>query len=110
VSLPQPIGDQAPSVDSRSSATTGENVGAREQEMAREANPVKRVLKVLGPGPITGASDDDPSRIGTYSAAGASLGCATLWTTLFTYPMMVSVQYICAKVGLETGMGLAGVW
>ena len=52
----------------------GENPGVREQEMAREPNPVKRFLKVLGPGLITGASDDDPSGIGTYSAAGASLG------------------------------------
>src|SRR5450756_502385 len=54
----------------------GENPGVREQEMAREPNPVRRFLRVLGPGLITGASDDDPSGIGTYSAAGAS------WVTL----------------------------
>jgi NRAMP (natural resistance-associated macrophage protein)-like metal ion transporter len=86
-----------------------ENPGAREQEMARTPNPVKRFLKVLGPGLIVGASDDDPSGIGTYSAAGASIGYSILWTSLFTFPMMASVQYICAKVGMVTGMGLAGV-
>ena len=85
------------------------NPGVREREMAREPNPVKRLLKVLGPGVITGASDDDPSGIGTYSAAGASLGYSILWTSLFTFPMMASVQYICAKVGMVSGMGLAGV-
>jgi NRAMP (natural resistance-associated macrophage protein)-like metal ion transporter len=87
----------------------GANPGVREQEMARTPNPVKRFLKILGPGLIVGASDDDPSGIGTYSAAGASQGYSILWTSLFTFPMMFSVQYICAKVGLVTGMGLAGV-
>jgi NRAMP (natural resistance-associated macrophage protein)-like metal ion transporter len=64
---------------------------------------------VLGPGLITGASDDDPSGIGTYATAGAQLGYATLWTALFTFPLMASVQFICAKIGLVTGRGLAGV-
>ena len=53
--------------------------------------------------------DDDPSGIGTYATAGASLGYATLWTALLTFPLMSSVQYICAKIGLVTGRGLAGV-
>src|SRR5919202_923880 len=66
-------------------------------------------LGILGPGFITGASDDDPSGIGTYAVAGASLGYGTLWTALVTYPMMAAVQYICAKVGMVSGMGLAGV-
>jgi NRAMP (natural resistance-associated macrophage protein)-like metal ion transporter len=83
--------------------------GAREREMRREPNPVKRALKILGPGLITGASDDDPSGIGTYAMAGASLGYATLWTALVTFPLMAAVQFICAKVGLVTGMGVAGV-
>src|SRR5438874_3673167 len=78
-------------------------------EIERESNPIKRLLKVLGPGFITGASDDDPSGIGTYATAGASLGFATLWTALFTFPLMASVQYICAKVGMVCGQGLAGV-
>jgi NRAMP (natural resistance-associated macrophage protein)-like metal ion transporter len=58
---------------------------------------------------VTGASDDDPSGIGTYAVAGATLGFATLWTALFTFPFMSAVQFICAKVGMITGEGLAGV-
>jgi NRAMP (natural resistance-associated macrophage protein)-like metal ion transporter len=75
----------------------------------REPNPIKRFFKILGPGLITGASDDDPSGIGTYAFAGASLGYSTLWTALVTFPMMTAVQFICAKVAMVTGMGLAGV-
>jgi len=74
-----------------------------------ERNPIKRFLKVLGPGLITGAADDDPSGIATYSIAGASLGFATLWTALVTLPLMSVVQFLCAKIGLVSGMGLAGV-
>ncbi len=75
----------------------------------RERNPIKRFLKILGPGLITGAADDDPSGIATYSIAGASLGFATLWTALLTLPLMSVVQFLCAKIGLVSGMGLAGV-
>jgi NRAMP (natural resistance-associated macrophage protein)-like metal ion transporter len=64
---------------------------------------------MLGPGLITGASDDDPSGIGTYSAAGAALGYGPLWTALVTFPLTVAVQFICARIGLVTGRGLAGV-
>jgi NRAMP (natural resistance-associated macrophage protein)-like metal ion transporter len=74
-----------------------------------EKNPVKRLFKLLGPGLVTGASDDDPSGIGTYAQAGAALGFATLWTALITFPMMWTIQFICAKIGMITGMGLAGV-
>lgn len=70
---------------------------------------LKRFLKILGPGLITGASDDDPSGIGTYTQAGASLGFATLWSALFTFPLMASVQFICARIGMVSGKGLAGV-
>src|SRR6266404_3479769 len=80
-----------------------------EAAMVLEKNPVKRFFKILGPGLITGASDDDPSGIGTYAVAGASLGFATLWTALFTFPLMAAVQFICAKIGMVCGMGLAGV-
>jgi NRAMP (natural resistance-associated macrophage protein)-like metal ion transporter len=66
-------------------------------------------LKLLGPGLITGASDDDPSGIGTYAVAGAAFGYGILWTALVTFPLMAAVQFICAKVGLVTGRGLAGV-
>jgi len=80
-----------------------------ESRIEREKNPIKRFLMFLGPGLITGASDDDPSGIGTYTTAGASLGFATLWTALVTLPMMAAVQFICAKIGMVSGMGLAGV-
>ncbi len=77
--------------------------------MNRRENPIKRFLNRLGPGLITGASDDDPSGIGTYSQAGAALGFATLWTAIVTLPLMVVVQHICAKIGMVSGRGLAGV-
>ena len=67
-----------------------------------------RFLRVLGPGLITGASDDDPSGIGTYSQAGAQLGFGISWTMLITYPLMAAIQEISARVGRVTGRGLAG--
>src|SRR6202165_5289845 len=80
-------------------------------EMAQkdEPNRCKRLLTVLAPGLITGASDDDPSGIGTYSVTGAQYGYAFLWTAPWCFPLMASVQYICAKVGMVSGRGLAGV-
>lgn len=75
----------------------------------QKRNPLKRFLERLGPGLITGASDDDPSGIGTYTQAGAVLGFATLWTAIVTLPLMIVVQHICAKVGMCSGRGLAGV-
>jgi len=83
--------------------------GSLEVALDREPNPFKRFLKALGPGFITGASDDDPSGIGTYAVAGATLGFATIWTALVTFPLMATVQFICAKVGMVSGRGLAGV-
>ncbi len=74
-----------------------------------EGNPIRRLLSILGPGFITGAADDDPSGIGTYATAGASLGYGMLWTTLATFPLMAAIQLVCAKVGMVTGKGLAGV-
>jgi NRAMP (natural resistance-associated macrophage protein)-like metal ion transporter len=64
--------------------------------------------KILGPGLITGASDDDPSGIATYSQAGAAYGFSTLWTALITFPLMASIQGMCARIGLVTSHGLAG--
>ncbi|MGH7785047.1 MAG: divalent metal cation transporter [Candidatus Binatia bacterium] len=64
---------------------------------------MKRVLKILGPGLITGASDDDPAGIATYATAGAQLGYTPLWTALFTFPSMASVQFTCAKIATVTG-------
>lgn len=64
-------------------------------------------LKELGPGLITGASDDDPSGIATYSQAGARLGLSILWTMLFSYPLMIAIQEISARIGRVTGHGIA---
>ncbi len=66
------------------------------------------MLKALGPGIITGAADDDPSGIATYSIAGAQLGTKLLWTALLTWPLMAAVQMMCARIGKVTGRGLAG--
>lgn len=71
-------------------------------------NPLVRYFRLLGPGLVTGASDDDPSGITTYSMAGASLGYGMLWTAIATFPLMAAVQLICARIGLVTGRGLAG--
>ena len=81
----------------------------RAEQIQRETRPVKKAALVLGPGFITGAADDDPSGIATYSVAGASLGLATLWTALLTFPFMAAVQNICARLGQCSGSGLAGI-
>src|SRR6185437_2711054 len=69
---------------------------------------IKSFLKIFGPGLITGASDDDPSGIATYSQAGAQFGLSTLWTALITFPLMASIQEMCARIGLATNHGLTG--
>src|SRR5512138_749159 len=71
-------------------------------------NPLVRYFRILGPGLITGASDDDPSGIATYAVAGAALGLGMLWIAPVTLPLTVAVQLICARIGLVTGRGLAG--
>jgi NRAMP (natural resistance-associated macrophage protein)-like metal ion transporter len=68
-----------------------------------------RFLAELGPGLITGAADDDPSGISTYSVAGASYGYTTLWTALLSFPLMAAIQLMCARLGMVTGRGLASV-
>jgi NRAMP (natural resistance-associated macrophage protein)-like metal ion transporter len=70
--------------------------------------PIRRFWASLGPGVVTGAADDDPSGIATYSIAGAQFGGALLWTALFTWPLMTAVQMMCARVGMVTGRGVAG--
>ena len=65
-------------------------------------------MKNLGPGLVTGASDDDPSGIATYSQAGAKYGLQLLWTAILTYPLMVSIQEMCARIGIVTKKGLTG--
>jgi NRAMP (natural resistance-associated macrophage protein)-like metal ion transporter len=78
------------------------------QEIERHShNPLVRYFRILGPGLVTGASDDDPSGITTYSVAGASLGYGMLWMALATFPLMAAVQLVCARIGLVSGRGLA---
>jgi NRAMP (natural resistance-associated macrophage protein)-like metal ion transporter len=69
---------------------------------------IKRFWKSVGPGLVTGASDDDPSGIATYSQAGAQFGLMTLWTTIITIPLMAAIQQMCARIGLVTSQGLTG--
>ncbi len=71
-------------------------------------NLLLRFWKKLGPGIITGSSDDDPSGIATYSQAGAAYGLGTLWTALITFPLMAAIQEMCARIGLVTSRGLTG--
>ena len=74
----------------------------------RRASTFRSFLRGLGPGLVTGAADDDPSGISTYSVAGATFGYGPLWTALFSFPLMVAVQLMCARLGMVTGRGLAG--
>jgi NRAMP (natural resistance-associated macrophage protein)-like metal ion transporter len=76
--------------------------------MKYTSNKLIRFWKILGPGLVTGASDDDPSGIATYSQAGAAYGLSTLWTAIITFPLMASIQEMCARIGLVTSHGLAG--
>ncbi|MFI5139482.1 MAG: NRAMP family divalent metal transporter [Sphingobacteriales bacterium] len=69
---------------------------------------IKSFFKTLGPGLVTGASDDDPSGVATYSQAGAGFGLATLWTALITFPLMAAIQEMCARIGTVTTSGLPG--
>jgi Mn2+/Fe2+ NRAMP family transporter len=70
---------------------------------------IRRWLRIAGPGLITGAADDDPSGIGTYSQAGAAFGTGQLWLALYMLPLLIAVQEMCARIGLVTGMGIAAV-
>ena len=67
---------------------------------------IKKFLLIFGPGIVTGASDDDPSGLATYSQAGAQFGLTTLWTALLTFPLMAAIQGMCARIGLVTSQGL----
>jgi NRAMP (natural resistance-associated macrophage protein)-like metal ion transporter len=71
----------------------------------RRGGPL-RLLRLLGPGLITGASDDDPSGIATYAQVGSQFGYGMLWTALFTFPLMAAIQELCGRIALETGVGL----
>ena len=71
---------------------------------------LRRITSALGPGVTTGAADDDPSGVATYSITGAQLGTSLLWTAWLTWPLMAAVQMLCARIGMVTGMGLAGAF
>jgi NRAMP (natural resistance-associated macrophage protein)-like metal ion transporter len=74
----------------------------------REPGLVRRFFALLGPGLVTGAADDDPSGVATYTIAGAQLGTSLLWTAFITWPLMGCVQFMCARIGMVTGRGLGG--
>src|ERR687886_2914700 len=78
-----------------------------DKDITSKLSSAKKILKSLGPGIITGASDDDPSTISTFSQAGAQFGFGMLWLALFQYPMKVVIQEICARIGLVSGKGLS---
>ena len=79
-----------------------------ESDKKQKTNKLLRFWKLLGPGLVTGASDDDPSGIATYSQAGAGFGLSTLWTAMVAFPLMAAVQQMCARIGLVTNQGLTG--
>ncbi len=92
------------------SAARGQACDAKLYQLKRRGRgKVRRFFANLGPGLITGAADDDPSGISTYSTAGASYGYGLLWTAAFSLPLMASVQLMCARIGLVSGRGLASV-
>src|ERR1035438_7531315 len=78
-------------------------------QQRQSQGPVLDFFADLGPGLITGAADDDPSGIATYSVTGAAFGYGLLWTALFAFPMMAAVQLMCSRLGMITGRGLAAV-
>lgn len=102
-SLEKIAGAPAKVLDKTVEATTG-LIGQPAQNQIKKA---RSYWRTLGPGLTTGASDDDPSGIATYSQAGARYGFQLLWLSLFTFPLMVIVQEMCARIGLVTGRGLA---
>lgn len=76
--------------------------------MVSITSKILRYWKIIGPGLVTGASDDDPSGIATYSQAGAAFGLSTLWTAIVAFPLMAAIQKMCARIGLVTNQGLTG--
>src|ERR1700742_5083043 len=75
----------------------------------KKESDLAHFLKILGPGIVTGAADDDPSGIATYSQTGAQFGYGMLWTALYQIPLLLAVQEACARIGVVTGKGLARV-
>lgn len=105
---PEPPGDELVKKDKKQAglAASGSPAAGRTTlDEAKRQGPIG-FLQLLGPGLITGASDDDPSGIGTYSQVGSQFGYGLLWTALFTFPLMSAVQELCARIALQTGVGL----
>src|SRR6185295_9313336 len=86
----------------------GREVSLLKKTKAAQPSRIRRSLQALGPGVVTGAADDDPSGIATYSIAGAKFGTSLLWTAIITWPLMAVVQMTCARLGMVSGEGLAG--
>jgi NRAMP (natural resistance-associated macrophage protein)-like metal ion transporter len=101
----EPIDGKPGGADARTKEAAANRRGKADD--SEDRNPLRRFLRKLGPGLITGAADDDPSGIATYSVAGAQHGTALLWTALLTMPLMGCVQMMCARIGMVTGQGLA---
>src|SRR5882757_6533258 len=89
-------------------STTITPAGKTPTAQRKKDSRLKRFLAILGPGLITGASDDDPSGIITYTQAGSQFGLATLWTALLTFPLMAAMQSMAARIVLVTSQGLSG--
>src|ERR1700737_2136255 len=87
--------------------TSEKDLPAKKSAKVKTVTPIREFFKALGPGLITGAADDDPSGISTYSVAGAAYGYATLWIALLTFPLMAAIQLMSARLGMVTGSGLA---
>ncbi|HEY8759355.1 MAG TPA: Nramp family divalent metal transporter [Candidatus Dormibacteraeota bacterium] len=98
--------DEITKGDAPKTAETGAPAEGRSTLRDARRKGVLGHLQVLGPGLITGASDDDPSGIGTYSQVGSQFGYGLLWTALFSFPLMAAVQELCARIALQTGVGL----
>jgi Mn2+/Fe2+ NRAMP family transporter len=106
--IPEPSGDELVKDDKKKSdlAATGSPAAGRTTLSEVKSKGLVGFLQLLGPGLITGASDDDPSGIGTYAQVGSQFGYGLLWTALFTFPLMSAVQELCARIALQTGVGL----
>jgi NRAMP (natural resistance-associated macrophage protein)-like metal ion transporter len=92
----------------RGGAVHGRSPESKSRSVSSALSKVLGCLRKLGPGIVTGAADDDPSGIATYSQVGAQFGFAMLWTMLFSYPLMGGIQEISAWIGRVTGIGIAG--
>ncbi|MGB6563647.1 MAG: divalent metal cation transporter, partial [Candidatus Binataceae bacterium] len=95
-------------IPERKRAVRGDSPKSEQRTLDSWWPKILRILSKLGPGIVTGAADDDPSGIATYSQAGAQFGYAMLWTLLFSFPLMAGIQEISAWIGRVTGIGIAG--